>query len=159
MLQFTQEEVEKEIADILVHNDRAEVSRITGIHISTIKQQLNPDDERKSFTYSFLQVLCALDQISPERGEQLWLKVQQFREMSRPASLRPLCVESEAVRNTVESTDVTLATMKGLPLYEQLAEVLEQIAQAKRHKQAIMDQINAEKATENGHRTRLRRAG
>ena len=62
-LEFTQEEVERELADRLPHGTRREIAKVSGLGESYIKRQYNPDDETASCAFRLLQVVCAFDEI------------------------------------------------------------------------------------------------
>lgn len=61
-LEFTQEEVERELADRLPHGMRREIAKVSGLGESYIKRQYNPDDETASCAFRLLQVVCAFDE-------------------------------------------------------------------------------------------------
>lgn len=142
MLQFSQTEVEGELHDFFKHGYIRDVSVISGIGETYLKRGLNPNDEHRSYAYDFLRVQCGLDERDPVQGELHWMKVCQFREMSKPMALVHLDLKSSASANLKESSDVAQKAIDDRPLEEQLSEVLEQEAAVQRHKNAILEAIN-----------------
>lgn len=156
-LNHTQKEIELEISKILIRKDITDISNLSGIGYSYIDQQLNPNDERKSYIYGALQIICALDEISPERGEELWQLIRKIRESSKPLNTNEnLCVNTELAKSEKEFSDVWKAKLNDKSLYEQLTEAVENEAQAIRLKEAILTAINKERETCNSSRSRLK---
>jgi hypothetical protein len=153
---FNQKEVELNVADILATGDITKISNLTGIGYSYIDQQLNPNDERRSAIYCALLIQCAMDEISPERGEQLWQLITKLRESSKPVDFSPMSASREAGKFAKESGEALQARLDQRPLYEQLEEAMEAEAQAKKLKMAIISEINAEKEEFNAARTRIK---
>ncbi len=83
MLQFTQNEVERGLNDFLTDANKREIAKLTGLYEQVIYGMFNPDNERKSASFTFLQIQTALDEINPELGEKHWKMVCHFREMSK----------------------------------------------------------------------------
>jgi hypothetical protein len=154
MLQFSQYEIEAPLNDCFPYGTIRDISILTGIGASYLAQYTNENDTRKSPTFEFLQIQCALDETNPECGERHWRQVEQFRELSRPRDAKGLRVDTAALDNHKESFDVADAVMKGKPLYDQLTEVCQQIAAAEKHKEAILEAIDQEKTSVNGNNTR-----
>ncbi len=132
MLQYTQNEVEKELSDYLRHSDRREISRITGIYESVVKGMMNPDDERKSAAFVYLQIQCALDEIDSERGEQFFRTVAKFRELSKQRNPQSNCLAHDTGKLSKEVSDCVFAHLQGKPFTEQLTEAIEAKMQIER---------------------------
>lgn len=154
MLQFSQAEIEGQLEDCFPYGTLREISIRTGIGETYLSQWLNQNDDRKSPTFQFLQIQCALDDFDVELGESHWQAVARFRDISKPDAGAPLCLRDEAAANDKESNDVTQKVLTDASLYEQLSEVDEQIRQAVRHKTALIAAINKEKTSTNGSNLR-----
>jgi hypothetical protein len=141
MLEFTQNEVEKDLSDYYRHSDRREISKITGIYESVVKGMINPDGERKSAAFTFLQMQCALDEIDSERGDQHLQKVLQFRELSKKRKPGALCLETQAGNVATEFAQFTVAVFADKPLETQLSEIDDVIREAERFKQGLIDRL------------------
>lgn len=157
-LQFTQKEVEEEIADILIHSDRRNISIKSGLGESLVKRQLNPNDYLvPSSIYVALQIVCALDEISPERGEAVWQKMEQLRKLSKPQTVTAKrCVNTELIKADDEFSDIWKTRLNGKGLYQQHTEICETISQLQILAKAVLDEINAEKDSFDSPRTRLK---
>lgn len=158
MLQFDQHEIESAASDILIHTDRTEIARITGIYRGVVTSMFDPNDERKSAVYVALQIICALDEIDPERGQALFQKITEFRELSkkrRPAELKSVATETGKLNKEV--ADFVCAKLEGKPHTVQITELLEAQAQLETVKQNLFDEYNALKETP--RETSLRVAG
>src|SRR4051794_15847873 len=121
MLKFSQNEIEGQLDDCFPYGSVKEVAIIASRNPSQLAQELNPNDERPSDSYLFLQVQCGLDGKYPEYGEAHWQKIVQFREASLPTKDK-LDLDTEALKSHKESFDVANAVMAGQPLYMQLKE-------------------------------------
>jgi|GraSoiStandDraft_4_1057263.scaffolds.fasta_scaffold08499_11 hypothetical protein len=125
-IQFTQEEVEKAIADALKHGDRVDVARITGLSESYIKRQFNPDDhESVSCAFRVLQIACALDEIDGPRGEAFWRTLASFREMSKILRDKPVDLDVETGALGKEVAEFVHARISKKPIREQVRELLD----------------------------------
>ena len=146
-LQFTQQEVESELKDVLKFGDVREMSLISGIGESYLKSQFNPDDERKSAAYCFLQIQCALDEINAERGEEFFQKIVNFRELSkkRKAILKDLNLETGKLNREV--AEFVAAKLEGKPYPVQLKELLDIEKQILEVKSALIGEYNELKET------------
>ena len=145
-LQFTQEEVERELRDIVKHGDIREISLNAGIGEKYLSSQLNPDDERKSYAFGFLQIQCALDRASSERGDEFFEAVKRFRDLSKLRKLKDLCAHSETARLLDEKNEFICARLEGLPYPKQLSELDDVIRQAQKLKEALTEEhLNAKK--------------
>lgn len=154
-LQFTQKEIEQIVAEILEHGDITKISNITGIGYSYVDQQLNPNDERKSYIVGALEILCALDEVDPERGETLFQKFTAFRDCSKKHDPALQCLTESTVSVNREAADVVNSNLSGLSLYEQLSETIESESAIKQHKENLLAAINKEKESLNGSRLRV----
>jgi len=83
-LTLTQNEIERELADVVPHGTRKEIARLTHTYESVMYGYMNSDDERKSPAFNQLAIQAALDEIAPELGEVYWQKFCALREASRP---------------------------------------------------------------------------
>jgi hypothetical protein len=152
MLALTQNEIESQISDTVPHGKRRDVARLTGTYESVMYAYFNADDARKSPQFETLAIQAALDELG--LGDEHWNVLCRLREVSKPQRVENgLCLNSTAVANHRESSDVVDAVMKGKSLYDQLAEVDEQIRAACNHKRAIIEAINSEK--DNGGSSRF----
>lgn len=145
MLEFTQKEVELEIAAILEDGDIKDISNISGIGYSYIDQQLNPNDARKSYIFGCLLIACALDKSAPERGEKLFRTIIKFRELSKKRNLTEICVNAETSKLNTEFSQFINAKIEGLPHSVQLSEVVDIISQAEKVKEALIADYNKAK--------------
>lgn len=156
MLQFTQNEIEREVAAILRHGDIARISQVSGIGYSYVDQMLNPNDERKSYLVGALEILCALDEIDPVRGNKLFQKLASFRELSKSErSDDGSCINASTSKLHKEVADVVGAHLEGKCYYDQLNEALEARDAIEKQISIILQKINEEKETEGGARLRL----
>ncbi len=152
---FTQKQIELDVANILKNGDITQLHLKTGVGYSQLDQQLNPNETRKSPVFQFLVLQTAYDAISPERGEQLWQVVTKYRELEKPV-VGEICVQTEASCIAKEVGELLSVHIAGKSHYERLNEVNDVLAVTERYKQGILDEINLEKASENG--TNLRYA-
>ena len=154
-LEYTQKEVELELRDQLKHGDIRRVSLLSGIGESYLEAQFNPNDERKSAAFVFLQIQCALDEISAERGERFWQTIVRFRETSKKRKKSALSVARELAEFHRESADVTGARLCEQSLDSQLREILEAERQLALLKEAVLQEIEAEKASKTENTDKL----
>jgi hypothetical protein len=148
MLMFTQKEVEIAFDDILKHADRAAISRITGIYNGVVDSMFNPNDERKSALFIALQILCAEDEIDETRGEALFQKIIEFRELSKkrkPSNAHSLAAATSLLNG--EFKEFICARLEDLPLEKQFTELVDIEAQLAVTKQALIDEYNKQKET------------
>lgn len=146
MLQFTQKEIESELKDILKHGDVRRISLKTGIGETYLDGQFNPNDERKSPAFLFLQIQCALDEIDPERGDEFWESVGRFREMSKNrCPIDSLCASAETGKLNKEVAEYISARIEGKPFDKQFSELLDIEAQIAKTKKAMLDEYNRTK--------------
>lgn len=156
-LQFTQEEVENAVAKHLHHGDRVEIARNSGLSESWVKRQLNPDDPEQSSYFRTLLIQCALDEVSPERGEQVWQEICQMRELSKKrVKSTNVCVNAELTKTNSEFDDIWKARLNGKSGYEQLGEICEAETQLSKLKDAVIAEINEEKESFDSPRTRIK---
>jgi hypothetical protein len=144
MLQFAQHEIEEAINDILKHADRIDIARITGIYKGVVEGMFNPNDERKSAIYIALQIICALDEIDETRGDALFQKIIEFRELSkirRPANVKSL--KTETGKLNCEFAEFIAAHLEGKPFDKQFAEFMQIEAQLAVVKKGLLDEYNA----------------
>jgi len=156
-LTTTQRQFELEIAQVLEYGDIQAISNISGIGYKYLDSQLSPNDERKSYLFGALQIICALDQVSPDRGEKVWQILAKIRELNKPAHKANLSVNDEIAKTNKEFSDIWQARLDGKSLYEQLGEIIEHEAQTAKLKMAVIDEINAEKDSFDKPQTRLKR--
>lgn len=145
-LKFTQEEVERELADIIGHGDRVELARVSGLSESYIKRQFNADDhEAVSSAFRLLQIGCALDQIDADKGERFWQTLMRFRGLSIPDAGGTDASKASARLNT-ETAEFINARLDGQPFMDQLRELgdIERAVQVA--KQALFAEFNESKA-------------
>lgn len=155
-MNHTQEEIEKEIADVMPHGTREVIARGTGIYPKIVDAYFNPFDERKSPHFTVLHMQATLDRDQPEIGEAVWQKLNALRDASRPARFEPvgLSVDHELGELSREFSDVIIAKCEGRPLPTQLREINEAERQLAKYKQAVFDQIGRgkQRTTDNGKR-------
>jgi len=144
-LQFTKNEIEREIRDCLKHGDIREISIITGKSETYLASQLNPDDERESYTYLFLQFICAVDQIDRERGDKLWDLVENFRELSMRRQIGETNANTESGKLLSETKDFIEARLNGKDFLTQLNEIADIERQIKAAKTAVIDERNRQR--------------
>lgn len=114
MLKYSQKEVELEVSRVLESGDITHISQIAGIGYSYVDQQLNPNDERKSYLFGALQILCALDDISDERGEAVWKILTRCRELSKKPKAQNKSKRAELMHKVIEELgDVVSVNMNG----------------------------------------------
>jgi hypothetical protein len=153
MLNFSQHEVEGRLQQHFPYGTAERLSVLTGRNPSQLIQELNPNSDRESPSYRFLQIQCALDAHDLKLGQAHWLQIIEFRETSLPDEAKQYDLDTASLRNHKESFDVAQARMAGKSLYDQLKEVLEQEAAVAGNKQAILQAIHAEQS--NGGSTRF----
>ena len=151
-MRFSQSQIEGQLNDCFPYGMIEAIHKETGISSSLLAQWLNPNDERESPQYRLIQIQEALDKLNPELGDKHWRLLSNFRELSRPQTCE-IPLTTAQLKSHRESFDVADAVMRGVPLYDQLKEVGEQIDAAEKHKQAILRAINEEK--ENGGASRF----
>jgi hypothetical protein len=140
-LQFTQEEVETELADQLKHGRRADVARKSGLGESYIKRQFNPDDETPSCAFKLLQIACALDDIDEPEGEAFWQSLCRFRELSKKRKSSS-CLNHETGKLNKEVAEFVSAKIENKPFNVQLKELLEAQTQLEIVKQELIGAYN-----------------
>lgn len=98
---FTQNEVERGLNDFLTDANKREIARVTGMYEQVVYGMFNPENERKSASFVFLQIQTALDGIDAGLGEKHWQMVSYFREMSKrrkpDGQLTPLACFSQQI--------------------------------------------------------------
>lgn len=137
-LSFTQEELERELADIISHGDRVELARMSGLSESYIKRQFNADDhEAVSSAFRLLQIGCAFDDIDTDKGDQFWQSIARFRELSRKRKSGGKRSSSHAIGELgKEVAELIAAALEKKPFVVQIRElgdVERRIAEAKEH--------------------------
>lgn len=145
-LQFTQEEVEKELSEKMPHGTRREVSRLSGIGESHLKRQFNPYDESVSCVFRTLQIACALDEIDQGIGDAFWAKVNEFRELSKQqetasAAHDPVHLNIEAGELGREISELIAARLSNRPLSDQLKEFWDVCRQLDGVKKAMINEV------------------
>lgn len=152
MLDFTQKQIELDIAEVLENGDITKISQISGIGYSYVDQQLNPNDDRKSVFYGALQIICALDEFAPERGEKVFQIFARFRELSkkRQTGLKDLNLETSKLNREV--AEFVGAKLEGKPYQIQLKELLDIEKQILEVKAALIEEFNILKETPRGAR-------
>ena len=142
-MEFTQEQIEKEIADEMPHGIREVIAKGTGIYPKIVDAYLNPHDERKSPHFTVLHIQAVLDRDAPEIGEAVWQKMCALREGSRHHRFetKPLSIDRELGNLSKEITDVIVAKCEGRPLSSQLREIAEAERQIEKYKSAVLDQV------------------
>lgn len=158
-MNFTQEQVEKELGDVVPHGARESIARATGIYPAIVSAYFSASNERKSPQFETLLMQAALDNSDDPQeviaGENLWQKMCLLRQMSMPRRESDLCVTDEITKHQQEATDVVVAHLGCKSLYRQLIEVNEAAKAIERTRQAILEAIHKEKSTPNAGRTRL----
>ena len=148
-LQFTQEEVERELADAMPHTVKTNVARVSHLPESTIKRQFNPDDEAASCAFRTLQVGCALDEIDETLGDRFWLAIFKFRELSKkrkPGKTSNLNLETGKLNK--EMAEFISSKLEGKPFQTQMKELLEAQAQLDVVKEELIKEFNRLKGAE-----------
>ncbi len=139
-LEFTQEEVERELADRLPHGTRREIAKVSGLGESYIKRQYNPDDETASCAFRLLQVVCAFDEIDANGGEAFWQTIVKFRELSQrhvPES-QAISLNTETGKLGKEIADFFSSRITDEPHDVQMRELLEAEAQLRKVKSQLI---------------------
>ncbi len=141
-MQFTQEQVEKEIADVMPHGVREVIAKGTGIYPKIVDAYYNPHDERKSPNFTVLHVQAVLDVREPAVGDAVWKKMCALREASVPRQIltAPLCIDRELGNLSKEITDVIVAKCEGRTFTDQLREIHEAEKQLAIYKAALYEQ-------------------
>ena len=122
MISITQKEFELGVSKELVSGDIAKISQISGIGYSYIDQQLNPNDERRSYLFGALQIICAIDEISTARGAAVMQLLIDARNASLPGHLNTNTVNEEAARVSGNCSAVLSSILAGKPETEQVLE-------------------------------------
>lgn len=149
-LQFTQEEISRAIRDIVKHGDIREIAIISGIGEKYLYGQFNPDDDRKSYIYGYLQIQAALDRVNAERGEELFLAVRRFRDLSQLRKNLDLSARTETEKFLKEQDEFLMSRINGLNYAEQIKELDDVISQAKHLKMALTQKHLKQKQEANG---------
>ena len=144
MLNFTQEEVERELSDKLPHGRRTDIARASGIAESTIKRQFNADDhEATSCAFRLLQIQCAYDSIDPQEAEEFWQTLVKFRELSKPPQNSPIaCLNAETGKLNKEIGEFIAAKLENKPFVIQMKELLDAERQLEKTKQTLIAEKN-----------------
>lgn len=153
-LQYTQKKIEQKIAENLEHGDITKIANITGIGYSYVDQQLNPNDERKSYIVGALELICALDEIDKVRGERLWQQMITIRDSSKKQDSKDNCLKISLQNFHKETNDVISASLKNndlnklsiKDLNKLLIESVEAESSAKIYKETIISAINIKKS-------------
>jgi len=147
-LEFTQEEIETALADKLPHGCRREVARISGLGESYIKRQFNPHDETASCVFRVLQIVCSLDEIDPQLGDEFWKEIVGFRQASkRTADLANYSVDAEAAELSRENGEFFAAVIKSGTWDERWKEFIDVEIQLKKVKSALIAEKTNSKFT------------
>lgn len=142
-LSFTQEEVERELADVLMHGDLTEIARISGNAESTIKRQFNANDhEAASCAFRTLQVACALDDISPERGERFWKTLERLRDISKKQPRAKKLPGNAVGRLNTEVAELVQAALDGRPFSAQMKELDDVVFELHNTRQELITRHN-----------------
>lgn len=88
-MQYTQEEVERELSDAVPFGLRKVIAAGTGIYAKIVEAFFNPNDERKSPHFTVLHIQAVLDKRDPAAGEALWQKMNALRQGSMPRRFSP----------------------------------------------------------------------
>lgn len=133
-----QEQIEKELSDILPHGIREAIARGTGIYPKIVDAYFNPFDERKSPHFTVLHIQSVIDAVDPATGEAVWQRLNELREESRPHEVkRRLNVEHELGSLSKEFSDVIIAKCEGKPITVQLREIHEMRSQLNRYEDSL----------------------
>jgi hypothetical protein len=143
-LQFTKEEVEQELSDCLRHGRREDVARVSGLGLSYIKRQFNPDDETPSCAFKLLQIACALDEIDEVEGEEFWEALCRFRELSKVRKLHR-SLNQEAGKLNKEIGEFVAARLENKPFLEQMSELLDARRQLDTVQETLIAEFNVSK--------------
>jgi hypothetical protein len=143
-LEFTQNEVEKALNDFLTDANKRDVAKKTGMYEQVVYGMFNPENERKSCTFVFLQVQCALDEICPQIGEKHWQKVVEMRQLSRKRNVQPFCLDSQAEVVGNEIGEFVAARFGGKPLDVQHSEASDVIRELTKFVVGLEEQMKKE---------------
>jgi len=88
LMDYTQEQIEKKLSDVVPHGMREEIAKGTGIYPKIVDGYFNPQDERKSPHFTVLHIQSVLDNRSPDVGEAVWQTLCALREAGKPMELR-----------------------------------------------------------------------
>ncbi len=145
-MRFTQNEIERELSDMIPQGRRREIAREARLGESIVYGYLNPDDERKSPAYLLLSMQAAMDEIDPAMGDAHWNKLTALRAASKPMALSrsPRQIDDVTAELQKESADVFIAHWKHLPITAQLAEISELRAKLAEYEQTLVQQRRAE---------------
>lgn len=145
-LEFQQKKIEKEISDCLEYGDITKISNLSGIGYSYVDQMLNPNDPRKSFFVGMLELQCAIDEISPTKGEAVWQIIARHRELSKKNhSPADLCLNTETGKLNRETAEFITAKLTGKNAHDQFAELLDIEAQLAVVKKQLIAEFNQER--------------
>lgn len=143
-LQFTKEEVEGALAAAMPHGCRTKVARISGLGESYLKRQFNPDDETPSCAFKLLQVVCALDDVDGDLGDEFWETMTRFRELSkkRRPRLGVIDVATRTGEFNKEVGEFVMAKLKNEPIGKQLNELEDAQRKLDELKQDLIDEYH-----------------
>lgn len=139
----TQEQIEKEIADILPHGLREGIARGTAIYPKIVDAYFNPFDERKSPYFQTLHIQSVIDALDPATGDALWAKVNDLREESASRRTATLDADHELGQLSKEFAEVIIAKCEGKALGQQLKEIADAKRQLERYEQSVFETMHA----------------
>lgn len=142
-LDFTQEQIERELADLLPHGMREGIAKGTGIYAKIVDAFFNPHDERKSPHFSVLHIQAVVDALDPETGDALWAKLTELREasMARPVKAARLDTDHELGCLSKEFADIVVAKCDGQPINVLLREIADAQRQLQKYKESVFDTL------------------
>lgn len=113
-MQFTQEQIEKELADVLPHGSREVIAKGTGIYPKIVDAYFNPFDERKSPHFTVLHIQAVLDNESPEIGDAVWEKLCALREAGKRRSAAVRDLTSTLIEKSKHDTSTNTKVLQAI---------------------------------------------
>lgn len=108
-MQYTQEQVENKIANVMPHGVREIVAKGTGIYPKIVDAYFNPNDERKSPHFQTLHIQAVLDNDPqfPGVGDAVWAEMCAMREASRPGVSGQISLIDALIQKLASDSDTS----------------------------------------------------
>lgn len=118
-----QRDIERFLSDNLTRGDQEALAAILDCSPSLISQQVDPDNEKKSWLYQGIRFLWATHQLREDLGDTLWGKLQYQRWLWKGKSLRaPRDVAHLAGGISSITAEILIAELEQKPMQVRLKE-------------------------------------
>jgi hypothetical protein len=137
---FSQHEIEARISKILAVGDETRIAERTGKSAAFYSQQFNPHDDREANITKAIRDVCALLDVSQERGAQLKCLIVSI--IDRHVEVKGnLCTNHELEKADKEFSDIWKARIAGKSPEEQIVEIVQSEHQLEQLKKAVINEI------------------